>query len=62
MNLVHGPNNPRKEGYNDRDTKQLPGAHIQSCPVTDPTWASTYRDQNNVLHLMARTSKVETLA
>ena len=62
MNLVLGPNDSRQEGYNDRDTKQLLGAHLQSCPVTDPTWASTYRDQNNILHLMARIAKVETLA
>lgn len=48
--------------YNDAEMKALLEAHLQSCPATDPLWVSTDRHNNNILHVLAQTAKVESLA
>ena len=61
MDLVYDPNDREQKKYNDAETKELLEARFQSCPATDPTLVSTDRHENNILHLLARTAKVESL-
>ena len=51
---------PKK--WNDVETKELLEARVQSHPPTDPTWVSTDRHNNNILHILALEDKVESLA
>ena len=37
-------------------------ARLRSIPTTDPTWVSADRHNNNILHVLARTDKVESLS
>ena len=62
MDPAYDPNAWEQKKYNDTEMKELLEARLQSYPGTDPTWLSTDRHNNNLLHLLARTAKVESLA
>lgn len=62
MNFVLRPNDSRQKEHEDSETKKLLEAHLQLYIVTDSTWVSTDRHQNNLLHVIARTAEVGTLA
>ena len=47
--------------YSDGETRQLLEARLQSYPATDPTWVSIDRHHDNILHVLAREAKVESL-
>lgn len=63
--LMDPPYDPKaweQKEYNDPETKELLEARLQSYPGTDPTWLSTDRHNNNLLHVLARTAKAQSLA
>lgn len=62
MDPVHDPNAWEQKFYNDAETKELLEARLQSYPATDPTWVSTDRHNNNILHMLARKYQAESLA
>lgn len=51
---------PKK--YNDAEKLKLLEARLRSYPATHPTWVSTDRHGNNILHLLARTAEAQSLA
>lgn len=61
MDPVYDPNAWEQKKYNDAETKELLEARLQSYPGTDPTWISTDRHNNNILHVLARTAKSSRL-
>lgn len=61
MDPVYDPNAWEQKKYNDAETKELLEARLQSYPGTDPTWISTDRHNNNILHVLARTVKSSRL-
>ena len=62
MDPVSQPNDWETKEYDDGEIKELLEARLRSIPATDPTWVSTDRYINNILHLLARTAKVESLS
>ena len=61
VDLLPSPNDWEHKTYNDSQTKELLEARLQSHPVTDPTWTSTDAHENNILHVLARSAKLESL-
>lgn len=61
MDPVYDPNAWEQKKYNDAETKELLEARLQSYPGTDPTWISSDRHNNNILHVLARTAKSSRL-
>lgn len=62
MDPAYDPKIWEQKKYNDTETKELLEARLQSYPGTDAAWLSTDRHNNNLLHVLARTAKVESLA
>lgn len=52
----------KRRSYGNGEIKELLKARLRSIPATDPTWVSTDRHNNNILHVLARTAKVESLS
>lgn len=62
MDPAYDPNFWEQKKHNDTETKELLEARLRSIPGTDARWLSTDRHNNNLLHVLARTAKVESLS
>lgn len=62
MDPPYDPEAWEQKKYNDVETKGLLEARLQLYPGTDPTWLSTDRHNNSILHVLARTAKAQCLA
>lgn len=61
MDSENDPNAREQKEYNDAETKELLEARLQSHPTPDVTWLSVDRHGNNILHILARDYKAESL-
>lgn len=61
MDPIPDPHAFEQKNWSDSETKKLMEARLVSYPPTDPMWVSTDRHNNNILHILARGHKAESL-
>lgn len=61
MDPIPDPHAFEQKNWSDFETKKLMEARLLSYPPSNPTWVSTDRHNNNILHILAREHKAESL-